>query len=124
MYKYYNPNPNGNKVGDCVIRGISKIMDKAWNEIYLGIVTEGFLCKDMPSANHVWGRYLKNNGFSKYIIPNDTYEYTVKDFCYDNPKGKYLLATGSHVIGVVDGDYYDVWDSGEEIPVYYWRKER
>lgn len=123
MYVYYNPNPKGNKVGDCVIRGISKVMDKSWDDVYLGITTEGFLCKDMPSANYVWGHYLQSYGFSKYIIPND-FKYTVKDFCYDNPHGKFLLATGTHVIGVVDGNYYDIWDSGEEIPVYYWHKER
>ena len=41
----------------------------------------------------------------------------------DNPEGKYLLATGTHVVTVIDGDYYDTWDSGDEIPIYYFTKE-
>ena len=29
----------------------------------------------------------------------------------------------SNAVGVIDGDYYDTWDSGNEIPIFYWRKE-
>lgn len=36
--------------------------------------------------------------------------------------GRYLLALDQHVVAVVDGDYYDTWDSGNEIPIYYWMK--
>lgn len=50
--------------------------------------------------------------------------YNVKDFAQDHPKGRYVVGTGTHVIAVIDGNYYDTWDSGEEIPVYYWEKEK
>ena len=49
--------------------------------------------------------------------------YTVRDFCEDNPLGTFVLAIHEHVVCVVDGDYYDSWDSGGEIPIYYWTKE-
>lgn len=79
---------------------------------------------DMPSSNEVWGAYLKSIGYKKYVIPNTCPDcYTVRDFCNDNPTGRFLLATGSHVIAVIDGDYYDTWDSGDEVPVYYFTKE-
>ena len=45
------------------------------------------------------------------------------DFCNDHPKGAYILALSSHVVAVVDGCYYDTWDSGQEIPIYYWTKK-
>ena len=38
---------------------------------------------------------------------------------FDHPKGIYVVATGSHVVAVVNGDYYDSWDSGDEIVAYY-----
>ena len=80
---------------------------------------------DMPSSNAVWGEYLKRNGFTKHVIPDSCPQcYTVQDFCEDNPNGTFVLATGSHVIAVIDGDYLDSWDSGNEIPVYLWRKEK
>ena len=27
-----------------------------------------------------------------------------------------------HVVAVIDGNYYDTWDSGDKIPIYYWYK--
>ena len=44
-------------------------------------------------------------------------------FGRDHPQGLYVLATGTHVITVIDGDYYDSWDSGDKIPLYYFKKE-
>lgn len=79
---------------------------------------------DMPSANHVWGMYLKNKGFTRHIISNVCPDcYTVSDFCRDNPYGTFILAISGHVVAVIDGDYYDTWDSGNEIPIYYWERK-
>lgn len=124
-YKYYNPNPSGKLVGDCVIRGISKITNQSWDDVYAGVCLSGFALKDMPSSNSVWESYLINKGFRRKILPDSCPMcYTVIQFCIDNPIGKYLLATGSHVIAVEDGNYYDAWDSGNEVPVYFWEDER
>lgn len=121
MYKYYNPNPLGKKIGDCVIRAISIVLEKKWEEVYMDIAMMGLKMCDMPSSNSVWGAYLHENGFKRKIIDNTCPNcYTIKDFCYEHPKGVYLLATGEHVVAVINGDYYDSWDSGDEIPVYYW----
>jgi hypothetical protein len=124
MYKYYNPNPSGRRVGDCVIRAISLVTDKSWDDTYMGIAMEGYSTKDMPSSNAVWGNYMKGQGFVRRVLPDSCPAcYTVKDFCGERPNGVYLLATGSHVVAVVSGDYYDTWDSGDEIVVCYFEKE-
>jgi hypothetical protein len=34
-----------------------------------------------------------------------------------------MLATGTHVVAVIDGNYYDTWDSGDEVPIALWKKE-
>ena len=123
-YIYKNPNPHKKLVGDCVIRGISILTNKTWRNVYVQLLGQGYEMYDMPSSNEVWGAYLKSIGYVKRIISNTCPDcYTVKDFCYDNPRGKFLLATGNHVVAVIDGDYYDTWDSGDEIPIYYFSKE-
>ena len=123
-YMFYNPNPYGNLVGDCVIRAISIATDNDWDAVYLAIALKGFDMKDMPSSNSVWGAYLRSKGFKRYIMPNDCPDcFTVKDFSEERDKGCFLLATGTHLIAVIDGNYYDTWDSGSEIPTFYWKKE-
>ena len=123
-YVYFNPNPSGKRVGDCVIRAISKLTRQSWEDTYLSIAMQGYEMFDMPSSNNVWASYLRRLGYRRFAISDTCPDcYTIKDFCYDNPAGKFLLATGSHVVTIIDGDYYDAWDSGNEIPIFVWTKE-
>ncbi len=122
-YRFYNPNPAGRFVGDCTIRAICRLTDQEWDTVYAGTSFEGFLRKDMPSGNATWGAYLVRKGYVRKFIPDSKLGfYTVKDFCMDHPTGRFLLALDQHVVTVVDGDYYDTWDSGNELPLYYWMK--
>ena len=85
---------------------------------------QGFLMYQMPSTNEVWSLYLYNNGYRRRAVRNTCPDcYTVNDFCQDFPHGRYLLALNGHVVAVIDGVYYDTWDSGNETVLYYWRKE-
>lgn len=78
---------------------------------------------DLPSANSVWGAYLKNKNFERDVIPTDCPDcYTVVDFCKEHQRGSFVLGTGTHAIAVVNGYYYDTWDSGNEVPIYYFKK--
>lgn len=119
MFKKYNSNPKGEYVGDCVIRAISKATDLSWDRVYAELAVQGFMMADMPSSNHVWSTYLGKMGFNCAVISG----YTVRSFALDYPSGVFILATGSHVVTVVDGDYYDTWDSGDETPIFYFYKE-
>lgn len=124
-YKYYNPNPLGLSVGDCTIRAISKVIERDWKSTYLCIIVQGYQMYDMPSANRVWGEFLRSQGFVRRTIPDSCPDcYTVREFCSDHPVGTFVLGTGEHVIAVVDGDYYDSWDSGREIPIYYFERQK
>lgn len=125
MFSRYNPNPDGKRVGDCVVRALSKALDRSWDEIYIGLCFQGFIMSDMPSSNAVWGTYLKRNGFSRSAISDDCPEcYCINDFALEHPNGEYVVGTGTHAVAVVDGCVYDAWDCLEERPIYfYYRRD-
>ena len=98
-YIYYNPNPLKLSVGDCTIRAISCALNLSWDQTYYELTDLGFKMYDMPSANRVWGQFLKNNGFKKYQLPDICPDcYTIKDFCLDHPYGTFIVGTGEHEI--------------------------
>lgn len=124
-YSRFNPNPYGKSVGDCAVRAVAKALGKTWEEAYIGLALEGLLRGDLPNADSVWGPYLREHGFCKHLIPDECHDgYTVANFAADHPRGTYILSMpGRHVLCVQDGHWYDSWDSGGEVPVYYWAKK-
>lgn len=123
MWIEYNPNPFGLRVGDCVIRAISKALNQPWEKTYVELCVQGFMMGDLASSNAVWSAYLKHKGFKRFIIQDCPDCYSVEDFCQDHPKGVYVIGTGTHAVAITDGCYYDAWQSGRETPVYYFEKE-
>lgn len=123
MWKQHNENPVNARVGDCVVRAISTALNQDWVKTYAELCVQGLMFCDLPSSNAVWGSYLARKGYKRSTIPNACNCYTVEDFCKDHPNGTYILGTGTHALTVIDGNYIDVWDSGQEIPIYYFTKE-
>lgn len=123
-YSFVNPNPKDKKVGDCTVRAIALATDQTWEDVYLDLCLKGYTMCDMPSSNDVWGSYLLDKGW-KYHRLQDTcpFCYTIENFCNDNPKGIFIVATGTHVVCVKDGMYHDAWDSGDKVPLFYFSKE-
>lgn len=125
MYIPYNENPRGNfQAQDCVVRAISLITGDTWEKIYVALCVEGFFVGDWGNTNISWDWYLRSNGFKRYICPNDCpYCYSVADFANDHPRGSYILASGTHAVALIDGNYYDAFDSGKSPVIYYYAKE-
>lgn len=132
MFIKYNRNPAGYNVGDCVIRAIATILDFRWERVHDELCDLSADMYDMPSSNRVWKAYLELYGLHEHVV--ETYCpncLTVQNFCKRHKYGRYLLSTceytaanqimvvGSHVVAVIDGDYYDTWDSGDDIPLSY-----
>lgn len=123
MWEYVNLNPRKKSVGDCTVRAIGIATGKDWHETYFGLVLQGAVMCDMPSANAVTTAYLRNNGFKRRTIPETCPDcYTIKDFCNEHRQGVFIIGTGSHFVAVIDGQYCDSWDSGNESPVYYFER--
>ena len=123
-FQSFNPNPRAAKVGDCAVRAVAKALGVSWYQAYAELVSDGLEQCDMPSANNVWGAVLRLHGFRRAAIPAECPDcYTVGDFIREYPEGTYVVALKNHVVTVVDGVLYDTWNSMDENPIYFWRRE-
>lgn len=122
MWVKVNPNPQRKHVPDCVIRAICFALDMSWYQVYDELCGVGRRDANMPSADSVWGHYLQMLGCKPFLLPQSCPRCTtVNEFSKLYPKGRYIIGTGSHAVAVIDGDYYDSWDSGDEIPSFFWK---
>ena len=120
----YNPNPKGRRTIDCTVRALCRALDISWDEAYLMICLEGFMQKSMPSENDVWGMAFWRRWFDRWPLPGPCpWCYTVREFAEEHPHGTFVLCTGSHVVTLVNGDWFDTWDSGDEVITYCFVRE-
>lgn len=124
-YRFFNPNPLGKFVGDCTIRAICAVTGLDWYEIHRQQSDLSRIMADMPSSDDVWWELLRLHGFRKVKLLDSCPDcYTVADFSYDHPSGLFVLGPKEHAIAVIDGDWYDTWDSRATVPLYYLRREK
>ena len=132
MYVRYNNNPLELNVGDCVIRAITLALNFNWFMVHDELSFLSRKMADMPSSNRVWKEYLRSLGLREQMIENTCPNcLTVDRFANMNNKGTYILSTceytkandivvaGTHLVTIIDGDYYDTWDSGADIPLSF-----
>ena len=123
MWIEYNANPVANRVEDCAIRAVAVALDISWDEAFDLIADSAKAMGGVMHQNAAFGAVLRKHGFIRRIIPNTCPDcYTVEDFCRDHPEGVYVLGTGSHAVACVRGNHIDSWDSGQEIPIFYWEE--
>lgn len=124
MWIRANPNPIGKQTGDCVVRAIAIATGQSWRKVYADLCNLAGRECEMPNSNYIWGLYLRERGAKQFLLPESCPAcITVRAFCKKYPEGIYVIGTGSHAVAVIDGDWYDTWDSGNEIPTYFWRIE-
>lgn len=133
MYIHLNLNPFGQDTGDCVIRAITLALNYNWFMVHDELSFLSRKMADMPSSNRVWKTYLKEKGYREQPAQNTCPNcLTVEQFCRQHPVGHYILSTceytkardnlivtGTHVVAVIDGDWYDTWDSGGDVPLSF-----
>ena len=100
-------------------------MDMPWDDVAIDLSMMMVAEKDIVSSNALWGKYLELNGFRRGSLPDTCPScFTIEDFCRMYPQGIYVVCTGSHVVAVIDGNYYDTFDSGQETATYYFEMVR
>lgn len=126
IYQYYQPNKKDIKdeFGDCVIRTLTKVLDREWIEVFEELIPYAREFQCMPNGKKCYETYLKDNGFTYHGISNKkgSKRPTVESFTKSHKEGTYVLRVANHLVASSNGKYYDTWDSGECCMYGYWEK--
>ena len=128
-YVYYQPNKKDIKdqVGDCQVRALSKALNLSWIEAFDLTIP---LCRELQTYTIFDGclektkESMRKLGFDYHGISNKrgSKRPTVDEFAKNHPNGIYICTVTHHVVAVVDGKYYDTWDSGWRSMYGYYEK--
>ena len=119
-FVYYQPNEKDlrDKYGDCTIRALTKALDITWLEAFDLMIP---FCRREQITNIFGGelalrkKVMAEIGFDYVGITNKkgSKRPTVDSFAKDHPTGTYICNVANHEVTIVDGKYYDTWDSGD-----------
>lgn len=125
-YNFYEPNILHKKesTGDCVIRALTKALDKEWKEVFDELVPIAREKMVMLNSPECYSAYLEQNGFVKVKIPviKGHKRPTPLTFTKTHKKGTYFLSLANHVVCSKNGIYYDTWDCHDKCIYTYWEK--
>lgn len=124
-FTFYNANPKNKRTCDCVIRAISTITEKSWEETLLNITQFAIKYCQMVNDPKLYEKYLQSLGFVKHSQPRkyDNTKYTGTEFCKTfRPKACVAHIGGNHIVAIKDGKIYDIWNSENGCIGNYWSK--
>lgn len=123
-YKYYQPNKKDlkDKYGDCVIRALTKALNMEWLQVFDEMQPISREMQVPFNCRPCYEKYMESKGLKYTGISNKkgTKRPTVETFAKDHKAGTYILRVARHLVTVVDGIYYDTWDSGGKSLYGYW----
>lgn len=118
----YNPNPNHNtKANDCTIRAYCAAEKLEWDDAYDIACKYGKNLAFMPNDNTAVKRIVEEEfGYTRHKLSKEERGTTVNDFAIKHNEGTFLVEVARHLVAVINGEYYDSWDSGKKkIRGYY-----
>lgn len=110
---------------DCSVCAVMKALDFDWGTAYAALCEAGRQLRRMPNETQSIDRVLSNGWkFSWYGVNCRAGEVkpTVAELAARYPDRTMVASTNEHVVAIVDGDWYDKWDSGDRKAAGWWTK--
>lgn len=123
IYRYCNPHPQKKLVGDCVVRAITIALDGDYLEVRKHLNRVKKELKETSYKNNKFiHKYAQLMGWDKISFPaiKGVPRLRGRDFVKKYPKGKYILNLAGHIVTVVDGVYFDIWDCTDKMIYNAW----
>lgn len=117
-WRKYNPNPKSRNIGDCTLRSYCAAFNITWEEAF-DIASE--VAKENSSMiQYVPDKVLIDHfgctvdeKYNKKTVKSKD-RITVNEFAMSHPYGTYILHVRQHQVTVINGEYWDSWDSGSK----------
>ena len=126
-YIYFQPNKKDIKdnFGDCAIRSICRAENIDWLTAYDLMWKISRQVQSPMNCKYGFEHIVKTLGYKYQGISNKkgTKRPTVDSFAMGHKKGTYICVVANHYVTIVDGYFYDTWDSGNRSLYGVWCKE-
>lgn len=115
-YEYYNANPLGRDIEDCVLRSISVLTNRSWEEVndelsYLA-AKQGYMFDNVPFVeDYLDDRYERECHYAK----------TVGEFAIEHPYGRYAITMSNHITALINGKLIDTFDPSNRVMRCAWK---
>jgi hypothetical protein len=117
-YKYYNRNPKGLHLKDCVCRAISAATGLHYDAVnnLLRITASEYECEELCVCcyHHLLGEILC------YPIVKCDFKHTVADIASNYPKSTLIIRVKEHLTTSNNGVILDIWDCSDELVDCFW----
>lgn len=116
-FKYYNINPEGDKIGDCVCRAISFASKIPYNVIKYKLKLNAELYECDFINKFCYSHFIEDVlGYKQVNCDN----LTVREFAELHPFGTYLIRIQGHLTCIKDAVCYDIWNCLDELCDIVW----
>ena len=117
-YTYYNRNPDGLTLKDCVCRAISTVTNLQYDAVnnLLDITAERHECDKLCVCcyHHLLEEILC------YPRIDCDFQQTVSEVAKKYPRNKLIIRVDSHLTSAIRGTILDIWDCAEELVDCFW----
>ena len=117
-WRKYNPNPKSRNIGDCTLRSYCAAFDITWKEAF--DIASKIAKQESSMIQYVSDKVLTDHfgcvvdeKYNKKVVKSKD-RITVNEFAMSHPYGTYILHVRQHQVTVINGEYWDSWDSGDK----------
>lgn len=117
-WKEYNPNPKERNIGDCTLRSYCAAFNISWDKAF--DIASRVAKENSSMIQYVADKVLTeefncvvDEKYNKKTVKGKD-RITVNEFAMSHPYGTYILHVRQHQVTVIDGVYWDSWDSGDK----------
>lgn len=117
MFIYYNANPKGDKIGDCVVRAISLALNIDYNIIGKMLLENSKRNECYVISIDCYSKLLEDEFKLKKFRSN---KITVGALSKIFSKNTLLIRIKNHLTCSINGDIYDIWNPENEKVDVFW----